>query len=401
MSLQMFVCSILTFQILTWPGMLAAQELSQPALGESAEPSVDVIDEAPLEQIKHIGRNKQSPSIMATYTLIDLGETDLPHAMLTCIQEGTSLGPKISNTGKIIANESKGGFVFRKNLERYAPRINGARIYLHSINDKENILVSIRRGPYSVEWFVWPTIEHWNVPRIPIETVEQEGYKIHLSTINDFDLVVGDAMPLEHPMPLVWTEPRGLFRVGHRSGIDLLGRVKSLNNNGTIVGKLSGKHEDFPFFWDGKSLTSLQSYRKQFCCPVDGKIQFEEVLVSNDNEMLGTFWINGRFFEEPHHSDEPYQAFSWSPKSQEVKLIDLDGMRFAAINSDKRIVGSISGKAAYCDAEQKPISLISALPQESIQDWVLIEATGINRQGHIVGYGTRGEKTHLFLATPL
>jgi|GEM_PF-1834790 len=391
---------ILLRMVFLYPIFIYGDGISERFLDQTSDGFITIVEEAPPPTTHRI-KLHQSPSIVATYSLIDLGETDLPQSMLTHLQDGTSLGPKISNKGKIICNESKGGFVFEKNLERHAPKMQGSRIYLHGINDNEHILQSIRSSPYSVEWFIWPTGTSWDTPRIAIETVEQEGYKVHLTTINDFNVVVGDAMPFEYGMPLIWTEARGLYRVGHRFQLNLQGRVKSLNNSSAIAGKSHGKHENFPFYWDGKELTNLFSFRKQFCCPVGGKIQFEDLLLTGDNTMLGTFWINDRFFEDPHHTDELYQAFSWSAKTNEIRILDLKGMRFSAINSDKRLVGAMNGTAAYRDEQLMPIDLMSAPPQDSIQDWRLIEATDINDEGQIVGFGTRGDKTHLFLANPL
>lgn len=344
---------------------------------------------------------KQHPSIVKHYTLIDLGEVDLEPSKLTKNKDGSSLGPSINNNGKIICNSSNGCFIFRKTMEKYTPAFSKARLYVHAINNKDDIVASFHTDEKSVYWQIWPTALGWNGGRQGIDTFEEEGSKVDLYAISDLGTIAGQARPYNQTMPIVWNQDQGLYRVGHDQYINLHGVLKGINNNNALTGKSEGHHENFPFLWDGSSVTNLFEFRKQFRCPTDGKLHFEDVVIDKDNTLYGTYWINKDFFDEKEPEKKEYLAFSWSPQERKVKLSDLDGMRFSAINADLRIVGSANGKAAILDPEEKPIELIYTVPVEEIGDWELFEATDINDVKQIVGYGTRSGKLHLFLANPL
>jgi len=344
---------------------------------------------------------KQHPSLIKQYTLIDLGEVDLPKSQLTKNKDGSSLGPSINNNGKIIANNTNGGFIFRNTMEKYTPSFAKAKLYLHAINNKDDIVASFHADGKNVYWQIWPTATDWNGGRKVIDTVEQEGSKVELYTISDLGTIAGQVRPYNQTMPIVWNQAQGLYRVGHDQYLNLHGTLKGINNNNALAGKSEGHHENFPFLWDDGLLTNLFEFRKQFRCPTDGKLHFEDLVIDKDNTLYGTYWINKDFFENTEPQKKEFLAFSWSPQERKIRLSDLNGMRFSAINSSSRIVGAVNGKAAILDLNEKPLELIHTIPVEEAVDWELIEATDINDVNQIVGYGMHNGKLHLFLANPL
>jgi hypothetical protein len=78
-------------------------------------------------------------------------------------------------------------------------------------------------------------------------------------------------------------------------------------------------------------------------------------------------------------------------------LLDLDNLRINAVNSSHVIVGSLDGKAATCWPGDKPILLSNIVKEEPGKEWELLEATGINDAGKIVGYGKLNGRMHIFL----
>lgn len=344
---------------------------------------------------------KQHPSLIKQYTLVDLGEVDLQPQELTKSKDGSSLGPLINNNGKIACNNSNGCFIYRKTMERYTPTFAKSKLYAHAINNKDDIVASLHTDEKTIYWQIWPTALDWNGGRKVIDTVEQEGNKVDLFTISDLGFIAGQTRPYNQTMPIVWNQEQGLYRVGYDQYINLHGIVKGINSNNDIAGKSEGHHENFPFLWSGSAITNLFEFRKQFRCPTDGKLHFEDVLIDKDSSLYGTYWINKDFFENKEPTHKEYLAFSWSPQERKIKLSDLNGMRFSAINADRRIVGSVNGKAAILDPEEKPVELIYTVPVEEIDNWELLEATDINDSKQIVGYGKRDGKIHLFLANPL
>jgi hypothetical protein len=95
-----------------------------------------------------------------------------------------------------------------------------------------------------------------------------------------------------------------------------------------------------------------------------------------------------------------YRAFKWVPADETLTLLDLEKMRISAINNYDMIVGSHKGQASFREGDFKPVSIISTIEPKETKGWRLLEATDINDEGQIIGYGTKGGKLHIFLASP-
>lgn len=351
----------------------------------------------------HRSLKKQTPSIVAEYTLVDLGEIDLNQGALTRQKRGASLGPSINNRGEIVINGSLGGSIYRSLDHKYSPKMNGGRFHFHDINNASEILVSTHRSPIHIAWSIWPVAEGWNEAPISINTRDQEGYKIDLIALSDTGIVAGEAHPNEKSMPIIGNQDGVLSRIAKDLYINLEGTTKALNSQGAVVGKSNASQENFPFLWSRNTLYDLFPLRKQFHCPSDSKLEFVDLLVADDDTVYGSYYLDTHFFENPaKETFIPYLlAFKWIPVAQNVELLDLDGMRFSAINKNHVLVGSLSQEAAYLKPGEQPLELALALPIEERQEWQLIEATSINDKGQIVGFGKKNNQMHLFLANPL
>jgi len=347
----------------------------------------------------HKVSDEQSKGLVLHYTLKDLGETDLKPDNLTRQQEGLSQGPAINDYGDVIGNRSSGGFCILQNGCEYAPRLQGARFNFYSINNRKDVLFSISRGA-SVDWFIWAASKGWQGRRISIDPVELEGNIIFLAKINDLQKVIGAAKPDNRSMPLEWDPQRGLRRVGFEQRENLHGTVNDINSRDTIAGKLHRHQEDFPYaMLDGRQL-NLFKLRRQFQAPSDGKIVFEDLVLNDGDHIYGTYWIDRHFDDPKADKVKDFRAFKWVPAEGALTLLDIDGMRISAINNRNILVGSHKGQASFREGSFKPISIISAIDVEETKGWHLLEATDINDEGQIVGYGIKDGAMHLFLAEP-
>ncbi len=343
---------------------------------------------------------EQSSGLILHYTIKDLGEIDLEPRELTKLLDKPSLGPKINNDGDIVANRSTGGFFLHANEREYSPSIQGALINFHSINNQKDILISISRTSGAVDWFVWPTAQGWDGPRLTIDPVEIEGNKIYLSKVNDQQKVVGIAKPDSKSMPVEWDRIRGLYRIGFQQNENLFGTVKDINSRNTIVGKSHRQLESFPYAIINNQQFSLFKFRRHFNAPSDAKIIFADLVISDHDVVYGTYWFDKNFDDPTHKKVKHFRAFKWLPQHDLLTLLDLDGMRVTSVNAKDRLVGTRKGKAVFREADYKPIDILSTIKFDESKDWKLIEATSINDEGQIVGFGNKAGKLHLFLASP-
>lgn len=349
----------------------------------------------------HREKPQQIPSIAARFHLVDLGEINAGPEELSKFNGLPNASPSINNAGEVIANAKEGGVFIRPNLRAYNPRIQGARLDFRSINNHGDILVGINRGSMGTDWVIWPKHLHGQEKSIHISPVELQGSDILLSIINDAKWVVGETHPDGHYRPLLWTPNQGLYRVGFFNGMDLKGVIRQLNERGTVLGQFMGNIEHPPFVWDPEyGLLVLDKYRRYFTPQPEGRIEFSDLIMSQEGIVYGTYWINDQLKDMQPTPDTPHQSFIWVPTEKQFYLTN-HGMRLAQVNSSHEIVGAIEGKAALREPGKEPVALSAMVRVEDLEGWDLLEATGINDAGQIVGYGTRNGSMHLFRADPL
>lgn len=350
----------------------------------------------------HVDKPQQIPSISTRYSLVDLGEINASVDELSKFNGLPNASPAINNVGEVIANAKEGGVFIRPNLRTYNPRIAGARLDFRSLNNRGDILVGIDRGTTGTDWVIWPKNLQGQERSIRISPVELQGSDIVLNTINDAQWVVGETHPDGQYRPLLWTPDQGMYRVGFFNGLDLKGTIRQLNSRGAVLGQFMGNIEHPPFVFDPEyGLLVLDKYRRYFTPVPQGRIEFSDLVMSDDGVVYGTYWINDQLKDMQPTPETAHESFIWLPAQKEFYLTNRDGMRLAQVNSSHELVGTLNGKAALREPGRLPVPLSSITDLENLNGWDLLEATGINDAGQIVGYGTRNGKMHLFRADPL
>ena len=184
---------------------------------------------------------------------------------------------------------------------------------------------------------------------------------------------------------------------GFYVGWDFKGAALGINQQGTILGYVTECGEEPPFVWNEHcGLEILRNYQTPFeiqsCHKIRGPVHFADMVITDDNYVYGTFWIG----EEYYNDDGIYRyfAYRWEPYSQDFRYLDLEGMRLNAVNKHHTLVGTLNGQAAI---RHRGLGVELLKNYLKDPDWELIEATDINDQGDIVGYGKYKGATHIFL----
>lgn len=350
----------------------------------------------------HLDKPQQVPSLAARYRLVDLGEINARSEELSKFNGFPAGSPSINNAGEVIANASDGGVFIRPNLRTYHPRIAGARYDFRSLNNHGDILVGIYRDSGDVDWVVWPKNLHGQERSIPIHPVELQGSDVVLDIINDARWVIGETHPDGHYRPLLWTPGQGMYRVGFFNGLDLRGIIRQINSRGTVLGQFMGSIEHPPYIWDpAYGLIVLEKYRRHLVPESAGRVEFSDLVMSDTGIVYGTYWVNEELKDALPTPETQHASFVWNPLTKEFYLTEAGGMRMAQINSSHEIVGALKGKAALQDPGLLPVYLHDLVSVDDMANWELLEATGINEAGQIVGFGTKEGKLHLYRADPL
>lgn len=350
----------------------------------------------------HMEKPHQIPSVAARYRLIDLGSIDASLEDLSKFSGLPNASPAINNAGEVIGNSRSGGVFIRPNLRTYNPKIKGARIEFRALNNQGDLLVAINRGKLGMDWVIWPKNLRGQERSIPIDPVEVQGADLLFNTINDSLWVAGETHPDGRYRPILWTPDQGVYRVGFFNGLDIKGIIRQINDNGAVLGQFMGNIEHPPFIWDPiHGLLVLDKYRSYFKSEPQGRIEFSDLVMTNQYVVYGTYWINDQLKDIKPTLETPHGSFVWLPLKKQFFLTDREGMRLAQVNSANELVGSLKGQAAILQPGLKPVFLKDLTYVEDLEGWTLAEATGINDIGQIVGFGTRNGQTHLFRADPL
>lgn len=345
--------------------------------------------------------NEYGSQIISRYSLIDIGETELDSSKLSNLSTKLTLAPLVNNSGQGIANKQNGGLVFLPTGWKYAPQINGISIHFHSINENGDLLITLTRGQDSVEWMVWPWKDGgYGSAKKHIHTVDPFKADFFFTGFNSAATTIGYKKDGDANIPTKWTLENGLKRLGEDQGIEIEGITKAINNSGAIVGVAEELTDKYPFFLSDSGLEILKQYRNFFT--PKGWVEFADMVVTNNDVIYGTFWLK----ERPESSIEEkntnlFYAYTWNPKTAQVEMLNLQGMRIADVNGSSILVGSLNGEAAYREPDRKAAPLASLIDPDQLIGWELYEASSINNKGQIVGYGKYNGQMHIFFASPL
>jgi hypothetical protein len=349
---------------------------------------------------QHLEHPDHRPQIVSRYRLIDVGETNVDASQLSRLSGRLTLATDINEHGFGTANGTIGGQVFQKSGWKYAPQISGMTINFHAINEKGDLLISLERGRDSVEWMVWPWRDGgYGAARKHIHTLDPFKSDLVLTGFNAKGMVVGYKKNDSKLIPIVWNSDSGMQKLGEQQGLDLNGAIKTINDKCCMAGYADEIADRYPFYWHPSTgMEVLKNYRSQLT--PKGWIEFADLVLSSNDVVYGTFWIKHLSEGNKPQRYNPYYAYEWEPKTGKVSMIDLQGMRITAVNGSHTLVGMLNGKATIREKGKNPIELAALIDPQQQQTWQLIENTGINDKGQIVGYGTFEGKMHIFLADP-
>lgn len=349
-----------------------------------------------IEELQHV------PSPIKKYSLVDLGETNISITKLSRLQQGFSYAPSINNHAQVAWNLLEGGVVksLKDSSKEFIPRFDGMRLYIMGVNENGDLLIAIERGFDSTEWMLWPYNGTDYGQRQHIHTFDPFAPDLIISAFNRDGQVVGFTKKNTVLTPAIWSHSDGLHTLEEIAGVRVHGKIRANNGKNTIAGLYEEMKVYTPFVWSPDSgFEAMRNYRDKLF-PV-GWMEFSDILISEDDVVYGNYWLKHGSHDEAAKGSTYHYGFIWSPQKSTIEQMDLEGMRLAAINESHTLVGSWQGRAAIRTRDRRPLFLESMMALENVNDWELLEATGINNFGQIVGYGTFKGKTHIFLAVPL
>jgi hypothetical protein len=218
---------------------------------------------------------------------------------------------------------------------------------------------------------------------------------IHFRDTTQASIAVGCFKTAGPWRPLIWTKKEGLHHLGYYLGWDIHGVALGVNNHGTLIGGEFDFGPLVPFVWNPTwGLLRLEHFKSRLnqakLCLHLGNVHFADLLIGDDNMVYGTFCM-----EERGKRISPYMAFRWDPPSDQLRWLDLKGMRINAIAASKTVVGRYQGLAALCDIGRTPVLLVDLIPDVAAE-WEFIDATDISSKGDIVGYGKKNGHIRTF-----
>lgn len=349
-----------------------------------------------IEELQHV------PSPIQKYHLVDLGETDVPLNRLTRLQKGYSFAPSINNNAQMTWNSVEGGRFksLKKEVKDFLPKFEGMRLYIMGLNDAGDLLVGIERGFESFEWLLWPFDGTDYLDREHIHTLDPFSPDLILCDFNNERQVVGFYRKEGTFEPALWNLSQGLKPLGQSTGLKVQGKARAINDKNTIVGLYEEQTVCSPFIWNPETgFEVMRNYRDKLF-PV-GWMEFSDILITSDDVVYGNYWLKHGAHDDLPKGVTPYYGFVWNPGLSKIDQLELEGMRITDINDGHTLVGIWKGHAAIRERDRRPVSMESLLSVKELEGWELIEATAINNDGTIVGYGTYQGKTHNFMAEPL
>jgi len=338
--------------------------------------------------------SKYPPSHHYEYEFFDIDEADIPIEMLSVYALPNTLAPMINDKRQIAYNKNEVSILREFTGQEMSPHIGTMSGKIHGLNGFGNILTVFKRSQNDMLWELWLLNGLHRGKKIQIDLNGIEGNNLYLRSLTNGKLAVGTFKPSGALRPVIWSEKDGLHHLGYYLGWDIEGIAWDANYLGTVVGSLSTQNEEgTPFAWNiAWGLERLKSFTHRFQkftrCKIDGQVIFSDLAIAPNDRIYGTFYID-KDQNQKHH------AFWWDPRSDEVRFLNLEGMRINKISGDQTAVGSWNGQAALCDIGSHPILLKDLLPNLDSK-WSLLEATAINCFGDIVGYGKYNNSLRYF-----
>lgn len=297
-----------------------------------------------------------------------------------------SLAFDINNSGQVVgyADTNSGdshAFLYSSGIMKDLGTLGGATSEAYGINNNGQVVGYAKTNNNYNHAFLYSGTG-------PMQDIGPVGVKYSYAyDINDNGLVVEYAIPSSSSIyfhALLYSGNGPTQDLGTLPGGEL-SDASGINNSGQVVGGSNylNRGEDHAFLYSGGTMRDLGTF---------GGLTSEAYGINNNGQVVGCAYLA---------NDNTYHAFLYNGVTKN-DLGTLGGTNSNAldINDSGQVVGTSDGSAFLWQSDGGMQNLNNLKAAGS--DLMLVQATAINDNGQIVGYGTNTSgQIHAFLLTPI
>lgn len=322
------------------------------------------------------------------YVLIDVGASGLNPQELSHFSIPYTLAPQINNDGQVIFNDLWGGHVWDPVRGGSQLSFGDKPVKFHAISQTGMVLGSYVDDAGKLTWLMWPERCGKRIDPVVIPTNNPECSQVYFRSINSKGGMAGTIVfsfgdQLE-AFAVAWPSTNQLQTLGP-------GMAWGVADNGYVVANSGWDEENRPYLWHPVGGQVVLSDSECLHKPV-GEVRYVDTIMGYDGSVYGSFYYE----ERPGF----LYTYHWHPCEGKFKIMDLFGMRVSAINACETMVGCLGDAAVVCHRGKTPLDLNHMVDVQG-RSWKLLEATGINDKGQIVGYGLVNGETRIFFLDPV
>ncbi len=324
------------------------------------------------------------------YNLVDLGPAGRAPRLLSRHSTTISFGPRINNNGQVIFNDKKGGVILDP---AYGPdRLIMCHVSttFHAINDEGSVLASLPQNCGKHEWMIWS--EKNGCRRFPmiLSYDPPAGCEVYFNYFNNKGVLAGILLVPTGGVPISYA---AVMQPCTKLDILCEGAAWGVSDSGYVAANNFASEEHRPYIWHYKGGSIVLSDDNcMHTKPNKEDVQYVDMLIAYDDSIFGTFFYRDR-------PDYLY-TYHWFPHENKFEILDLKNIRLSAINGKGTIVGTLDNRAVMLQKDGVCRDLNHTIDKQS-RHWTLLEATDINDQGQIVGFGSANGETRIFLLNPV
>ena len=330
------------------------------------------------------------------YELIDLGPVAQSSSALAIDELGTVAGWTVTEAGERRAvvwrgeGEAQQLGTLQNGTYSFATAISGNGIWIAG-NSGIRPLVDPHLFSDIQQGFVWNDGAMQSVGALyNPATVNKRFGTSDARAVNDYGQVVGFSIVFRQGLQSAFLWQDGVMTdIGLANETAFNSRAFDINNRGQVVGDIVAGNVDAvgaqAFVWESGVLRYLPH-------PA-GYLYSTAVAISEDGRIVG--WSgDGSHTSAVSWSGETVEAIGALPGDESSQALD--------VNDLGQVVGWSGASAqsrAFMWRSGVATDLNSLLPITT--DWILMEASGLNNQGMIVGSGSKSGQPRAFLLKPL
>lgn len=320
------------------------------------------------------------------YQITDLGFTEIDLQLLSKQALPLTYAPMINNKSQVIYNDGFGGVLWDECIGKRRMQIDeGGFAFFHAINQDGAVLASHGKDKQNLTWYLWPEKHFCRKAPFYICAEKPEGSSLYFRGMNEDGFLAGFTMEGND----FTTMQAFVLLPGNVLQLLCPGIAWDVSKTDYSVANDSNSYSNDPYLWHPRFGAIVLG--DQLKKPSNEDIRYVDTVISDDNMVYGNFFFTHR----PGH----LQGYSWDTMSDHFTMINTSQMRINAINSGHIMVGHMNKRAVVRFRDQPP-RYIDKINDACGRRWTLLEATGINDKGEIVGYGMVDNQTHIFLLKP-